>query len=196
MKRFLINLTAIAVCATIFSFPVLAAKSPPVENATLPEINLAVPSRHSDRSYLGLSSSGFFKIDEIKTKVVIIEIFSMYCPHCQSDAPSVNKLYRIIEENPNLKDKVKLIGIGAGNSLYEVEIFRKTYDIPFPLFADGDFSIHTVLGEVRTPYFIGVKINNDGTHQTFYSKLGGVKKADQFLKMLLRLSGLKKGNAE
>ena len=196
MKRILINLTAIAVCAAIFNFPVLAAKSPPAKGAALPEINLVVPSKYSDRSYLGLSSSGFFKIDEIKTKVVIIEIFSMYCPHCQGNAPNVNKLYRIIEENPNLKDKVKLIGIGAGNSLYEVEIFRKTYDIPFPLFADGDFSVHTVLGEVRTPYFIGVKINNDGTHRIFYSKLGGVKKADQFLKMLLRLSGLKEGSAE
>lgn len=190
MKRILINLTAIALCASIFNFPVQAAKSPPVKGAALPEIKLVIPLKHSDRSYLGLPSSGFFRIDEIKARVVIIEIFSMYCPHCQGDAPRVNKLYRMIEENPNLKNKVKLIGIGAGNSPYEVEIFRKTYDIPFPLFADGDFFIHTVLGEVRTPYFIGVKINDDGTHQVFYSKLGGVKKADQFLKMILRLSGL------
>ena len=196
MKRLLTFFIVMGVCALTFHSSVLAAKSPPVKGAIFPEINLVIPSKHSDRSYLGLPASGFFKIDQIKTKVVIIEIFSMYCPHCQGDAPSVNKLYRIIEENPNLKDKVKLIGIGAGNSLYEVEIFRKTYDIPFPLFADGDFSIHTVLGEVRTPYFIGVKINNDGTHRIFYSKLGGVKKADQFLKMLLRLSGLKEGSAE
>ena len=174
----------------IFSFPVLAAESPPVKDDTLPEINLTIPSKHSYRSYLGLPASGFFKIDEIKARVVIIEIFSMYCPHCQSDAPRVNELYRMIEKNPDLKDKIKLIGIGAGNSPYEVEIFRETYDIPFPLFADGDFSIHTVLGGVRTPYFIGVRINDDGTHQIFYSKPGGVNKADQFLEMMLRLSGL------
>ncbi|MEA3486084.1 MAG: redoxin domain-containing protein [Thermodesulfobacteriota bacterium] len=196
MKRILIFFIAISACAATFNSPVPAAESPPVKGDILPEIKLAIPSKHSDRNYLGLPSSGFFKIDKIKARVVIIEIFSMYCPHCQGDAPRVNKLYRIIEENPNLKDKVKLIGIGAGNSPYEVEIFRKTYDIPFPLFADGDFSMHTVLGEVRTPYFIGVKINDNGTHQIFYSKLGGVKKADQFLKMILRLSGLKEGGAE
>lgn len=191
MKRIPILFIAIALCALIFNSPVPAAKSPPVKSAALPEINLTVPSKHSYRSYLGLPSSGSFKIDEIKARVVIIEIFSMYCPHCQGNAPIVNELYRMIEDSPNLKGRVKLIGIGAGNSPYEVEIFRKTYDIPFPLFADGDFSIHTVLGEVRTPYFIGVKINDDGTNQVFYSKLGGVKKADQFLKMMLRLSGLK-----
>ena len=190
MRRLLTFFIVMAVCALTFYSSALAAKLPPVKGAILPEINLDVPSKHSDRNYLDLPASGFFKIDEIKARVVIIEIFSMYCPHCQKGAPEVNELYRMIEDSPNLKGKVKLIGIGAGNSPYEVEVFRKTYNIPFPLFADGDFSIHTVLGEVRTPYFIGVKINDDGTHKVFYSKLGGVKKADQFLKMILRLSVL------
>ena len=190
------HLIAIAVCALIFNSPVQATKSPPAKSEMLPEINLAVPTEPGNRSYLGFPAGDFFKIPQIKARVVIIEIFSMYCPHCQSDAPRVNELYRKIEENPDLKDKIKLIGIGAGNSPYEVEIFRKTYDITFPLFADGNFFIHKVLGEVRTPYFIGVKINDDGTHQVFYSKLGGVKEADQFLKMILRLSGLKQGGAK
>ncbi|MBU4344587.1 MAG: redoxin domain-containing protein [Proteobacteria bacterium] len=169
----------------------MAAKSPPPQGAILPEINLAVPVKDSDRSYLGLPASGFFKIPQIKARVVLIQIFSMYCPHCQGDARNVNKLYNIIEDNPKLKGKVKLIGIGAGNSSYEVGIFAQTYDIPFPLFEDMDYSIHKVVGEVRTPYFIGIKINNDGTHQIFYSELGGVKNPDQFLNMILQLSGLK-----
>lgn len=191
MKKILIHFIALAVCVFVFSFPVMAAKSPPAKGAILPEINLAVPVKDSDRSYLGLPTSGFFKIPQIKARVVLIEIFSMYCPHCQGDARNVNKLYNMIEDNPKFKDKVKLIGIGTGNSSYEVEVFMKTYDVPFPLFADMDFSIHKVLGEVRTPYFIGIKINHDGTHRVFYSKLGGVNNPDQFLDLMLRLSGVK-----
>ena len=99
-------------------------------------------------------------------------------------------MFRKIESDARLKNRLKLIGIGVGNSAFEVNHFKKTYSIPFPLFPDGDFAIHKKLGEVRTPYFIGIKILNDGTHKIFYSKLGGAKNADELLQKLLKNSGL------
>lgn len=192
-KKFLWFSATIAICFLLFASPSLATDSAPEKGGVLPMIKLPVPQSPDARSYLGLSGEGFFTIPQIKAEVVIVEIFSMYCPYCQRGAPKVNELYRAVEKDSDLKGQIKIIGIGAGNSAYEVEIFRKTYQIPFPLFSDKDFSIHKALGEIRTPYFIGVKINADGSHAVFYSKVGGFQEPHQFLKLILKLSGLKEG---
>lgn len=175
-----------------FDIPVYAASEPPAEGGPLPVIKLPIPKASGEKDYLGLKGEGTFTIPQIKAKVVIIEIFSMYCPYCQNEAPRVNELYNAIENNPDLKGKIKIIGIGAGNTPMEVDVFRKKYQIAFPLFPDVDYSIHKVCGEVRTPYFIGVKINENGTHEVIYSKLGGFGDANQFLELIKKLSGLKK----
>ncbi|MBW2489180.1 MAG: hypothetical protein JRE72_17290 [Deltaproteobacteria bacterium] len=102
----------------------------------------------------------------------------------------MNEMYRKIESDERLKGRVRLLGIGAGNSAFEVGYFKKTYNIAFPLFADGNFAIHQKIGEVRTPFFICIRINKDGSHQVFYSQVGGGKNADQLLNKLLKDSGL------
>jgi peroxiredoxin len=191
MKKILTVLAMITFLFSILVFPALAANKPPGKGEGLPVINLPVPKNADERNYLGLSGSGLFKIPQIKAKAVIVEIFSMYCPYCQKDAPGVNELYRLIENNPDIKNKVKLIGIGAGNSPYEVEVFKKTYNVPFPLFPDKDFVIHKACGEVRTPYFMVVKINEDGTHQIVHAQLGDYPGAEKFLELVLNVSGLK-----
>ena len=102
----------------------------------------------------------------------------------------MNELYSALQKRKDLKDKIKVIGIGAGNTTFEVDFFQKKYEVPFPMFPDEDLTIHKALGEVRTPYFIGVKIKDDGSNEVFYSKLGGFKDAKEFLDKMVKLSGL------
>ena len=191
MKSILIPFAVAALLFSTLVFPALADNKPPEKGEGLPVINLPIPKNPEERNYLGLSGSSLFKIPQIKAKTVIVEFFSMYCPICQKDAPGVNELYRLIEKNPDIKDKVKLIGIGAGNSPYEVEVYKKTYDVPFPLFPDKDFVIHQACGEVRTPYYMVVKMNDDGTHQIVHAQLGDYPGAEKFLELVLNVSGLK-----
>src|SRR5512140_2507078 len=88
-----------------------AADITPGKGDLLPVFSLPIPQDSQEKVYLGLSGDGQFKIAQLKARVVIIEIFSMYCPYCQKEAPRVNELYQAIEDLPALKGKIKLIGI-------------------------------------------------------------------------------------
>lgn len=159
---------------------------PPAEGGVFPDITLLAPSGQEARKYLGLKGGEPFKVGQIKAEMVIFEVFSMYCPHCQREAPNVNELYGIIEGSPDLKGKIKLVGLGAGNSSFEVDLFSKKYNIPFPLIPDADLSLHRTLGEVRTPYFIAVKLYGDGRTKVIYSKVGSPGEPKPFLDLLLQ----------
>ena len=189
-RRMFIVLSVAAFWAALLVSPVSANAAPLQPGGPLPDFKLPIPEHSADREYLGLTTSGAFTIAQIKAQVVIIEILSMYCPYCQREAPEVNRLYEIIENNADLKSRIKLIGIGAGNTPFEVQVFKGKYSVPFPVFSDADFVLHKAFGEVRTPFFIGVRINDDGSYRVFYAKLGGIEGAESFVKLMLRLSGL------
>ncbi len=171
--------------------PLLAKSLAPQENSILPDFQLPIPTNKAHRQYLGLHGKGLFQIQQIKAKAVIIEIFSMYCPYCQREAPNINRLYQRMESDPGLKGNVKIIGVGAGNSPFEVSIFKKKYQVVFPLFPDNDFAIHKRLGETRTPYFFVVTTGPGSAQKVIYSKLGGIKDLDSFLQAIRRRAGIK-----
>jgi thiol-disulfide isomerase/thioredoxin len=186
-KSFLLSVLLLFTLAA--AIPALAAGQPkPGEK--LFDFTLPVPAERADRNYLGLSGWGkTFKMADVKADIVLIEILSMYCPFCQKEAPIVNQLYEAIEKDAAAKGKIKIIGIGAGNSVYEVDVFRKRYSVPFPVFPDPDYDIHKKCGEVRTPFFIAVKLNAKGAQEVTYARLGGFGEIPAFLATLKKFAG-------
>jgi len=182
---------AIILLSLAISVPAFAAGSTPVKGGKLPAIRLSIPRDSDEKIYLGLSGEGFFEIPQIKAEGVLIKIFNLYCPVCQSSALAMAKLYRQIENSPDLKNKIKLIGIGAGNTVVEVEFFRQTYNIPFPIFPDEDLTIHNLLGEVRIPSFIAIRMEKDGSHKIVHTHLGGLTDTTLFLALMVEAYGIK-----
>jgi peroxiredoxin len=168
-----------------------AAAAPPAKGEPFPAITFPIPKDGDEKNYLGLTGSGTFKITQVKAQAVLIEIFSMYCPFCQKDAPGINELFQAIEKDPELKGRIKILGIGAGNSAYEVGVYKKIYHVPFPLIPDERFVLHKALGETRTPYFILVGINQGGAGEVTYSELAGFKEVESFLEIIRKSAGIK-----
>jgi peroxiredoxin len=188
MRR--IFLFFIIVSLTCLSHGAFAVECPS-EGDVFPDITLPVPQQASEKDYLGITDTESFKISQIKSQVVIIEIYSMYCPYCQKEAPVINKLYELIQKTPSVKDKIKIIGIGAGNTQFEVDFFKEQYTIPFPLLPDESFAVHKVTGEVRTPYFFVLEMKQDGSNKIVYSKAGSIQEPKDFLDLIVEKTGLK-----
>ena len=191
MNKILTHSFVIAILSLTLNAPVFAEGSFPVKGGKLPAISLPIPKDSNEKIYLGLSGGGFFKIPQIKSKGVLIKIFNLYCPICQSTAAAMAEIYHQIENNPDLRGKLKLIGIGAGNNLLEVEAFKHNYNVPFPIFADENFRIHQALGEVRTPFFIAVKIEGNLPPEILQTHLGGLTDATALSDLMIEAYGMK-----
>jgi peroxiredoxin len=190
MKNKVLILVTIFLSLSFLKLNLHAREVTPAKGDLFTAISLAMPEREGAREYLGLTGNGSFSISQIKADIVIVEIFSMYCPYCQKEAPLVNDLYRMIDEKPALKGRIKIIGIGAGNTPFEVDVFRNKYDIRFPLFSDESFTVHKAVGEVRTPYFFVLRTNADGSDRVIYSKVGTIQEPKQFLDLIVKEAGL------
>lgn len=175
---------------TVFcmSPPLFAQQHPFSPGDTLPEMVMTAPQDQAHRAYLGLApDAAVFTLADISADTVLLQVFSMYCPICQKEAPKVNKLYDLIASR-GLRERVKILGIGAGNSDLEVNVFKDKYDVAFPLISDPDYVLHKLFQGVGTPYFVlagKAKSAPDRVLTTHMSHLGGFDEPQDFLDVLI-----------
>ena len=98
----------------------------------------------------------------------------------------VNRLYRRITSDPELRERIKLIGIGVNNTRFEVEQFRKVFGIPFPLFPDRSRDIAHLFEVRQTPTFIGLVWEPGHAARRFFHSPGSMGEVDAFLSAVIR----------
>lgn len=184
------NICAASLLALLlFCAPALAA-SPKVGD-TLPDLEVKAAPQPSEAAYLGLpAGTKTFRLSQIKAEALLVEIFSMYCPLCQAEAKAVNSVFERLSALPQGK-KLKFLGLGAGNSAFEVNTFRKKYAAPLPLFADGDYALHKAFGAVGTPSFLVLRPVAGGKgFKVLLFREGPFGDETAFLDLVLRASGV------
>ncbi|EFL52878.1 alkyl hydroperoxide reductase/ Thiol specific antioxidant/ Mal allergen [Solidesulfovibrio fructosivorans JJ]] len=155
-----------------------------------PDVSLTGEVSPQAAAYLGVTAGKrATPINAVKAEVLVVEIFSMYCPFCQREAPNVNALHSLIDKR-GLGNRIKIVGIGAGNSEAEVNLFRQKYAVPFPLFSDADFDVHNQVGQVGTPFFYILKKKPQGGFVVLQASLGAFGAPADFLGAIIRAAGL------
>lgn len=171
--------------------PVQACAAQPGPQEPWPALTMPLPADPILRHYLGIKEGNTFTLDDMASEVVVVEIFNMYCPFCQREAPHVNELFMLVDGRADLNRRLKIIGIGVGNSDYEVDFYRRSYSVPFPVFADKDFQIYEKVGKVRTPHFFILKRDADRRFKVMFVHSGGFKTPEDFLAEIIERCGLK-----
>lgn len=128
--------------------------SGPLSESALDYLGVAEPEIRTE----GEQEVTAFSLAQIKAKVLLVQIFSMYCPHCQREAPDMNMLHERLLDS-KYKDDIKILGVGTGNTAFEVELFKQEYQIPFPLVPDMDFAFYSAFGRTGTPTYLLLKLD-------------------------------------
>lgn len=177
------RLVACALCLT-FAFPGLARPGDGTKVVScgmkLPEFTMDVFDPAQARQYLRIEDPRSCSISQIPSKLVLIELFSLYCTLCQRQAPLTNKLYSCIQRNSVLCEDVKIIGIGTGNNQKEISFYKTRFRVPFPLFPDPRYEIHKKFGEPRTPFIVLATTRG----KVLMTHSGVVRDVDEFLRQI------------
>jgi len=162
MRTATILLSAILLTCIHLSAVEAEPTAAPVDASVLAGLQFPSAGNSTQQRYLGISSGDSLSLGQIRAERLIIVVFNAYCTICQADAPILKFLYGIIEDDPQLKGRTKIVGIAAGNTQLEVEDFRNTHEVAFPLFPDPNFSVDRAIpSNLRVPIVITAR-NNPG----------------------------------
>ncbi|MGC9194688.1 MAG: TlpA family protein disulfide reductase [Syntrophobacteraceae bacterium] len=167
------------VLAAVF-LPLVSALAGPVDEGTQFSYALPSPDSSKTQAYLGLKTMGPFKVSNVQAKVVVIELMSSTCPHCQAAAPNMNRLYKLMQTDPAMA-QVKFFAVALRDNEAGVDTFRKAFKSTYPILLDKDHSLTNSLKGLETPTTI---IVSTASGKILSSHPGEIESPDGFLKQI------------
>jgi len=101
-----------------------------------------------------------------KADVVVLSFFDMYCPQCQRDAKYVNQLHALTRQRGQ-GSNINFYAIGWNNTPLEAEMYRKRFNVGYPVVSDKDRAIANRYGTVKPPLLIALR-KQGGQWKEFY----------------------------
>ena len=154
----------------------------------LPAFRLASPASADALHYLGLTKAEPFSLSQVSSKLILVEILSVFCQYCQKQTPAMNRIYQYIQEDQKLAKDIKMIGIVAVGDQKTVEAFKTAYRVKFPLIPDPKMEIFGKLQNPSIPLLL--LVNRQGDILLTHS--GYLNDADDFFAKMKKIVGNQK----
>ncbi len=150
-----------------------------------PDCRMAVLSGDADREYLGLPEDAkWLELAALNARFVLIQMYNTMCSDCVAETKMLTRFFRRVEDDPVLKDQLKIIGLGVYDSNRSVVHFKKHYGVLYPLFSDKHGQIFECLGQAELPLAYLVRAKGDGSWNIELIKRGYFEPDDKFLQTL------------
>lgn len=154
-----------------------AAEKEPVVGQSVGIAKFKAPLTEDGAKYLGLAKAAPFSLADVKAPYLLVEQFNNTCPHCMAQAPVMNALFAKVQADPQLKDKLKFVGVGQANDETAMKMWQAFHKVPFPLIPDPDSSFGKAMN--FTPYPVTVIL--DKTGKILFVHIGAFESVDEVL---------------
>lgn len=125
--------------------------------STFPDLTVETLLAPEDYRSLGLrQTNGPVALSAIGGELLILEFFNRYCLTCWHMAPQL-ETFSALQEPGGLGQRVKILSIGAGNNVKELEEFRREFKISYAMAPDPMFDLFYQLGDLAgtpTTFFL------------------------------------------
>ena len=167
----------------VFCAAALGAEAEPQVGQVLGSVKFKAPMSPEDAKYLGLAKPEAFTIKDVKAPFVLVEQFNTSCPHCMHQAPFLNSVYNLVQQDAKLKDKVKFMAVGQGNDEMAMKMWKAVQKAPFPLIQDPDSSLGKALN--FSPYPVTFIVDKAG--KILWVHIGAFDNAEEIVKEIQKV---------
>lgn len=168
------------------SMAALKIKGPGVLDP-FPSCRLMMLNEKNDRKYLGITTeSKVFSLEDISIKYLFVELYKETCSECIEEVKTFKSFYNLVKEKQELKNRIRILGIGAGSKKRKVVRFRQEQGIPFPLFADEDYELFKCLGNPTLPVSYLLKMGKE-RHKILMVQSGHVGSGEKLFRKVLSI---------
>lgn len=146
-----------------------------------PPCVLKTADRQRDFLYLGLNmETGDFSLSDVQADYVLLKYYGEFCSQCVQEVPLYNRLFAMIQKDPGLGSRIKMIGIGVGDNQRSVRRFQREHAAPYPLVADEHRIMFDAVGGSEIPLLYLVRIMPDSRVRVVFYHQGHMEDLEAF----------------
>jgi len=122
-----------------------------------------------------------FSVEEVQADLIVIKYLNSNCGYCIKLLPIFDEIYRTVDQDADLRKRIKILGISVGDTSIEVDFLKKNHAIPYPVIPDTEFEAHYAMGTRRIPFIVIARKDRQGKWVVASVHVGLIFSAESFV---------------